>query len=256
MSSQHCNANSVSAHAPRHEHDQLQLGCRRSDQQQTMIRSKHRERRLRAGLPSSLFFDTHTLTLRSRLARGVMCRRELCKVRKKKVKGQESGSNLFFLVYRRRRRCSISKGPHMCQCVSYYTRTLKQFNAPSAREQKTNQHVGSFQQKEAILLLPFCFHNTKARQKPDVHSPKKHKVYTLQPNLKGRKSAGPLTTQTSHVSFPLRTFPGTRCPGPCDNFMPPLPTPSPARREGDFVIGSMQSNDMQRLIVHVAGSDE
>ena len=44
---------------------------------------------------------------------------------------------LFFCVYRRRRRCSISRRPHLCQCVCYYEGTLKQFNAPSARTLKT-----------------------------------------------------------------------------------------------------------------------
>ena len=40
-----------------------------------------------------------------------------------------------------------------------------------------------------------------------------------------------LIARTSHVSHPLRTFPGIRYPGPCDNFMPPLPSPNPAGRK-------------------------
>ena len=71
---------------------------------------------------------------------------------------------------------------------------------------------------------------------------------TLQQKLKGRVQTGPLRTQTNHVTFPLRTYPGTRCPGPCDNLMPPLVL----QEERVFVTRSMQSNDMQRLVVHVA----
>ena len=72
--------------------------------------------------------------------------------------------------------------------------------------------------------------NTKAHLKPDARPKTAHGVHTAT-KLQGRKPADPLRTQTSHVSFPLRTLPGTRCPGPCDSLMPPLPTPSPAGRD-------------------------
>ena len=49
----------------------------------------------------------------------------------------------------------------MCLCVCYSEGTLKQFDAPSARTLKTNQHVESFQtqfqHKEAVLLLHFHY---------------------------------------------------------------------------------------------------
>ena len=46
---------------------------------------------------------------------------------------------------------------------------------------------------------------------------------------------GSFRTRTSHVSFPVRTFPGTPCPGSRDSLVPPLPPPRPAGRERDFI---------------------
>ena len=54
----------------------------------------------------------------------------------------------------------------------------------------------------------FCrsaVHGAKARLKPDVHS-KKHKLYTLQQNVKGRKSASPVRTQNQRGKVHLSTF--------------------------------------------------
>ena len=103
-----------------------------------------------------------------------------------------------------RRRCSISKKPHMCQCVCYCEGTLKQFNAPSARKLKTNQHVESFQplflHKEAILLLPCCYSQTPRHVRNTTVIPKRHTVYTLQQKIE-RISTGPAqTTKTSLLS--------------------------------------------------------
>ena len=90
------------------------------------------------------------------------------------------------------------------QCVLYNEETLKQFNAPSARKQKTNQHVESFQphflHKEAILLLPFynsgMFETRRTFQK-------RHKVYAL-PKIEGKDINRPArTTKTCLASFPL-----------------------------------------------------
>ena len=92
----------------------------------------------------------------------------------------EMGEKSFFLifcVYRRRRRCSIPKKPHMCWCVCYYEGTPKPFYAPSAGVLKTNQHVERFQpqflQQEATLFFALLlFTNTKAYLKHDAHSKK------------------------------------------------------------------------------------
>ena len=109
----------------------------------------------------------------------------------------------------------LLSGDLTCAGASVASKTLKQ---------------GSFQprflHKEALAI-----HNTPRHVRNPTFIPKRHMVYALQQNLKGRKSAGLLRNQTNHVSFPLHTFPGTRCPGPRDNLMPPLPTPSPAGKE-------------------------
>ena len=55
---------------------------------------------------------------------------------------------------------------------------------------------------------PSAIHKSKSRLEPDVDSQKELSVHTTS-KLGGRTSAGTLRTQTSHVSFPLRTFPGT-----------------------------------------------
>ena len=64
---------------------------------------------------------------------------------------------------------------------------------------------------------------------------------------------GSFRTQASHASFPRHTFPGTTRPRPCDSLNANFANSQSCRkREGEFVTRSMQSNEMQRLIVHVA----
>ena len=167
----------------------------------------------------------------------------------------------FFCVNRRRRRCSVSKKLHMCQCVCYNEGTLKQFNAPSVRKLKTNQNVESFRpqflHKEAILLLPFCYSKTPRHVGNTTLIPKRDKRGTkiskegyqqarsdhqdlpcflstscfLSPHLSpllSRPAHGERVTAGLLVASPTsrpHSIPGTACPGPCGSSVPPLPTP-------------------------------
>ena len=73
-----------------------------------------------------------------------------------------------------------------------------------------------------------CLNCIKISKETDQPTQLRRTCHSL-PSPCGTQDA--LITRTSHVSFPLRTFPDTGCPGPSDNFMPPLPSPSHAGRK-------------------------
>ena len=79
------------------------------------------------------------------------------------------------------------KEHHMCLCVCYYEGTLKQFNAPSARMLRTNQHVESSQaqflhmrQNPPSALLP-CTITQQKRLSRQLNSDG-HVIYFLHPS--------------------------------------------------------------------------
>ena len=70
---------------------------------------------------------------------------------------------------------------------------------------------------------------------------------TTKKHNKMKESPHPVKAQ--NVSFPVRTFPGTACPGPRDSLLPPLPSPSPAGTQR--FCHQIHSKEIQRLIAHV-----
>ena len=125
--------------------------------------------------------------------------------------------------------------------------------------------------KEAqALLLTFQFYTQKQRgsnkRKECHHSSKPQNVPTVT-KFEGLRQAGlnSKRARRSHSFFLLRhegsscshkpttrphAFPGTACPGPCDNSMPSSQAPNPSRRERDLVTKPMQPDDVQRIVAH------
>ena len=104
---------------------------------------------------------------------------------------------------------------------------------------KTKQRcTGKKGRKVLIPSRSNCNKNRRTQTSGSAHKGSAHKglplnsFFLLWHRDSSGKPTGPLRTQTSHVSFPTHTFPGTTYPGPCGSLVPPSPTPNnPARIE-------------------------
>ena len=95
---------------------------------------------------------------------------------------------------------------HVPVRVCYYEGSLKQFNAPSARMVKINQHVESFQSqflhKEAVLLVPFKYAQSHSSSNQHERSLSSQTATML--NLTKLKESDQPTQPVSYVSHRSR----------------------------------------------------
>ena len=163
----------------------------------------------------------------------------------------------FFCVYRRKRRCSISKRPHMCQCICYYERTLKQFNAPSARKQRPINTLRVFSLNSCTRRQSsFCFsaiHKHQARLKHDAQSKEAQGVHTTTKLERKDINRPAQTTQTCHASFPL-VVSSHRIPLLCCHGRDSRPLPSHTHYQASYSSWHSMSRTMWQLRVTFANS--
>ena len=165
----------------------------------------------------------------------------------------------------------------MCQCFCYYEGTLKQFNATfNTHGKKKNKSirwqfsVSIPAQGGKIVLLPFYYAHKHGSSKQDERklSSQTSTKFTLKQNWRTQtsqlNSEGlvipfllPTLTQRLHLAATTtsrpRAFPGTACPGPCGNSVPPSQAPNPSRKERPLSPGPYNPTTRTHHCTHCLG---